>query len=319
MRTIISVTSKKETGEIIKYLQNQDPSSPLYIAGKTIVVAPDGYGGLTSLWRMTHGCNMCCKYCKTGSPLQDSKELPFSDRIKILEKISRVSDELDSTGGEVTTMPRFDDIVRIARSYGFNIRIGTNGVLVEELLATADFIDQVFVSLDHPPDFHNANRVPTTYDRIYGNIARISQRHPRVTVESVVTNENYPNHFSNPERSRFADDLTKECGIFGIRFSFLMNKGRAKGFYESLKVPAAKIHEAKELCKTYSKTHEINFSAYDGSKPFDPRLHLDPFGKITFFGKVLGNALEETPDSILGKAISLLEELYSEKARIIEM
>jgi len=319
MRRIISVTSRKETKEIIKYLQNQDTGSQLYISEKTIIAAPDGYGGLTNLWRMTHGCNMYCKYCKTGSLSYDSEELSFSERLNILEKIAGVSDELDLTGGEVTTMPRFDDIIRVARSYGFNIRIATNGVLVEELLATADFIDQVFMSLDYPLDFHNANRIPTTYDRIYGNITRLSRRHPRVTVESVVTAENYSSHFSDPKRNRFAEGLLEACEIVGIRFSFLMNKGRAREFYDSMKVPAEKIREAIQLCKTYSSIYGIDFSGYDGSKPLDPRLHLDPFGRITFFGKSLGNALEETSDSILDKTINLLEETYSAKARIVEL
>jgi len=211
--------------------------------------------------------------------------------------------------------PSLDDITNILIEGRANLRDGREYFVATLHTPTGKCWALKLNTRRFTPDFHNSNRVPTTYDRIYANITRISQRHPRVTVESVVTSEN----FSNPERSRFADDLTKGCDIFGIRFSFLMNKGRAKGFYDSLKVPAVKIDEAKELCKTYSKTYEINFSAYDGRKPFDPRLHLDPFGKITFFGKPLGNALEETSDSIFDKAISMLEELYSVKARIIEI
>lgn len=173
------------------------------------------------------------------------------------------------------------------------------------------------MSLDYPPDYHNSNRTPTSYYQIYRNIQQLSSHHSHVIVESVISNENYSDHFSDPERNPFAEELLKVCKIEGIRYSFLMNKGRAGGFYDRSKVLDSKFDAASKLCKGYAKKYGVDFSIYDGHKPLDLRLHLNPFGELFFSGTRLGNILDETSTSILAKVGNSLEQLYGSKVRVV--
>ena len=311
MKTILSVTSKNETEEMIKYLKGQN------ILGNKIIITPEGSGEFVAFWRMTYRCNTSCRYCKENET-SNSQEMSLSKRLETIKKIAGLTDELHLSGGEVTTVHGYEDIIRTAHLLGIRAGINTNGVLVDKLLGTSKFLDEMIVSLDYPPYYHNSNRIPTSYNQIFRNIRLLSRRHPKVIVETVVSDENYSDHFSNPEKNQFAEELLGECEISGVYYSFLMNRGRAKEFYGRSKVPVAKVHEAADLCEVYSKKYGINFSAYDGTKPFDPMLHINPFGGMSFLGSDLGNILDGTSDSILSEMCGLLEKLYNADVRVIE-
>lgn len=92
MKQILSLVSKNELEEIKKYLKNQGMS------GNTVIVTPEGAAEFIAFWRVTHGCNIGCRYCKVSSS-SNSEEITLDERLGVIKKIAEITDEMDLSGG----------------------------------------------------------------------------------------------------------------------------------------------------------------------------------------------------------------------------
>lgn len=100
---------------------------------------------------LTNGCNLRCRHCYmfSGSPAEG--ELTVKEWKVVLEKLIENScNNVTFTGGEITTLKGFEELVVFAKKLGFSIRILTNGLLwTEEMIKKmAPCFDSVQVSID---------------------------------------------------------------------------------------------------------------------------------------------------------------------------
>jgi Fe-coproporphyrin III synthase len=118
---------------------------------------------------LTRRCNLRCLMCEQHrhaprpsdlSWFDPRRELPLSVWINLLDQVAHFRPRLYLTGGEPTLYPHLPEFLAAARQRGFVVHLQTNGTLLERL---ADHlvdlgIEMVTVSLDGPPEVHDAIR-----------------------------------------------------------------------------------------------------------------------------------------------------------------
>ncbi len=118
---------------------------------------------------LTRRCNLKCVMCEqhrhdpgpTGLSWYDPKrELPLSAWISLLEQVAAFRPRLYLTGGEPTLYPHFPEFLQEAKRRGLVVHLQTNGTLLDRLadLLVAQGVEMVTVSMDGPPEVHNAIR-----------------------------------------------------------------------------------------------------------------------------------------------------------------
>ena len=96
------------------------------------------------------GCNLKCPYCYNRElaegiiPPQNRVSLP--ELYRHLQKRKNVISGLVLTGGEALLNPHLKEIISTAKSFGYKIKLDTNGTLPEKL-------NEIISSPDTKPDF----------------------------------------------------------------------------------------------------------------------------------------------------------------------
>lgn len=76
------------------------------------------------------GCNMRCPFCHNASLVTKVSSLatiPLTDVLNTLSKRRSILEGVCITGGEPTLNPGLTDLIRHIKSYGFKIKLDTNG------------------------------------------------------------------------------------------------------------------------------------------------------------------------------------------------
>ncbi|MDR3340988.1 MAG: radical SAM protein [Candidatus Symbiothrix sp.] len=146
---------------------------------------------LQSVLFISDKCNLACKHCtiyqltnpNIKSYAQIREELNYSYRLG--------SRFVDFEGGEPTLWydgnKDLNSLIRLAKQIGFySTTITTNA----QKPFTGSEADSIWVSLDGLGEYHDAIRGTGAFDRLVKNIA--SAGHPRLSVNMVVNNHNYP-------------------------------------------------------------------------------------------------------------------------------
>jgi MoaA/NifB/PqqE/SkfB family radical SAM enzyme len=118
---------------------------------------------------LTRRCNLKCVMCEqhrhdpgpTGLSWYDPKrELPLSAWISLLDQVAAFRPRLYLTGGEPTLYPHFPEFLQEAKRRGLVIYLQTNGTLLDRMAdhLVAQGVEMVMVSMDGPPEIHNAIR-----------------------------------------------------------------------------------------------------------------------------------------------------------------
>lgn len=118
---------------------------------------------------LTRRCNLKCLMCEqhrhdpgpTGLPWYDPRrELPLSAWISLLEQVATFRPRLYLTGGEPTLYPNFPEFLQEAKRRGLVVHLQTNGTLLDRMAdhLVAQGVEMVTVSMDGPPEVHNAIR-----------------------------------------------------------------------------------------------------------------------------------------------------------------
>lgn len=135
---------------------------------------------------VTRHCNLACSHCYSSSGPREKGGLPF-DRLP--ELFATALDEgygvLSLSGGEPLMDPRLFEQIDLARSVGLRVNVVTNGGLVREREAEqlAARTNIVAVSLDGPPEVHNALRgSPLAFAHAVRGIGRLRAAGARVAI-----------------------------------------------------------------------------------------------------------------------------------------
>ena len=128
------------------------------------------FPGYISAIVFTQGCNIRCKYCHNPELLPVSTDTSYSEEeiLYYLEKRRKCLEGLVITGGEPTLQPDLKDFIIKVRSFGYKIKLDTNGTnpqMVRELI-NEHLVD--FIAMDIKAPFEKYHLVcgPVNTDKV---------------------------------------------------------------------------------------------------------------------------------------------------------
>ncbi|MCC6154003.1 MAG: radical SAM protein [Candidatus Hydrogenedentes bacterium] len=137
-------------------------------------------------------CNMTCTFCITDDRMDT---MTFAQAQRLLGTLrERAIDNIVLGGGEPFAWPH--DTLRLAawaRSQGFFVQAGTNGIAMPETRGQIDHIDRYVLPLDAAdPTIHNQSRRygPGHHELVLTRLAALRAIGKSVTISTVVTGRN---------------------------------------------------------------------------------------------------------------------------------
>lgn len=128
------------------------------------------FPGYISAIVFTQGCNIRCKYCHNPELLSVSASTSYEEEeiLYYLEKRKKCLEGLVITGGEPTLQPDLKDFIIKVRSFGYKIKLDTNGTnpqMVRELI-NEHLVD--FIAMDIKAPFEKYHLVcgPVNTDKV---------------------------------------------------------------------------------------------------------------------------------------------------------
>jgi radical SAM protein with 4Fe4S-binding SPASM domain len=145
-------------------------------------------------FELTRRCNLACRTCFNESHRAFKNELTTAEIISILHQLNALGTfEIRFTGGEPTEHPDFREIVAFAKSCGFYLSLGTNGVYTEEkrLWIFDCGVDWFILSLDGTEEVNDRVRGTGTYREVVRTLEVLAARPElRVRLNMVVARHN---------------------------------------------------------------------------------------------------------------------------------
>lgn len=127
---------------------------------------------------LTRKCNLRCSICynKSGPQLKD--ELSKNELFNLFDQLEKAGTfEIRFTGGEPTTRPDFFELVNYAKSKGFFVSVGTNGVWDDTILKkiSSSGLDMVIISLEGRQKINDQIRGKGNYKKAIKSISYLSK------------------------------------------------------------------------------------------------------------------------------------------------
>jgi len=125
------------------------------------------FGRHQPLWvniEPSHRCNLECTYCDKagdhGPEMTTAQLLQLIDELAALGTLSICFD-----GGEPLVHRGITEALKRAKQHGMRTSLSTNGILIPRREEAMRHVDVVKVSIDGPPDIHDAGRGARSYDK----------------------------------------------------------------------------------------------------------------------------------------------------------
>ncbi|MFB3880893.1 MAG: radical SAM/SPASM domain-containing protein [Armatimonadota bacterium] len=225
-------------------------------------------------FRLTQACNLRCRMCRyvlNGEVLANPKEgLPLESWLRVVDEVAPFGPYICITGGEPMLHPHVAEIIRRIRRRQLRCTVVTNGTLLAG--RAASFMDSppdmIVVSLDGPPEVHNAVRNrERVFERAIEGIRAVQELkrelrlgRPVIAINCSVTAHNY----------RTIDqmlDIAGELGADALNYQ-----------YEWMLTPAM-IAEHNRL---YGGCHHLRASELGAADPVpaDPELVVEMVRRV---------------------------------------
>ncbi len=178
-------------------------------------------------WNLTRKCNLKCPHCYMSAGEKEDNELGTDECLRLIDEMVDLGTEmLILTGGEPLLRRDIYDIARYASDRGIWVVMGTNGVLVNDHVASKMVecgVKGVGISIDSlDPDKHNSFRGGPDAWKYSVRALDICRRHGlEVLVQTTVMDMN---RHELPELIRFA----QEKGAWSFNLYFLVQTGRGQ-------------------------------------------------------------------------------------------
>ncbi len=183
-----------------------------------------------------YSCNNNCVHCVVGNK-RGAPDWTTGKYKKELEESRKAgADEVVITGGEPTIRPDFLELVRYAKSMGFNlIQLQTNGRMFCDREFTRKTIEagvnEFAIALHaHIAEIHDSiTRVKGSFDQTVEGIRNVSKFRPGVIVNGIVVVTRY-NYKFLPEIADFLISL----GVGQLQYDFVHPMGNAYKYYDKV-------------------------------------------------------------------------------------
>lgn len=129
-------------------------------------------------------CDQTCAHCSIWQPSRSrssSREWGVGERGRALEDArAEGASTVLFTGGEPLLCDHIEALARRAKALGLSVHLATNGLGLGRAAAwLAESVDEVFVSLEGPPEVHDRVRGAGMAARLRGAVAAVSNLSPR--------------------------------------------------------------------------------------------------------------------------------------------
>lgn len=153
-------------------------------------------GLLNVYFHITYACNLSCAHCYVQAGPQNRKAMPVELIVRLVEQAARVGfSTVVITGGEPMMHPQhavlLEELAQLRKrikptpiSFRTNLTYWLTPILLAQLINS---VDQVMVSLDGDETCHDARRGRGAYQRVLGNLQRLSEVRPRPNIGLTAT------------------------------------------------------------------------------------------------------------------------------------
>jgi MoaA/NifB/PqqE/SkfB family radical SAM enzyme len=141
----------------------------------------------------THRCNLSCSYCdKSGAGGPEMTEVQLLSLLDDLHTFGTLSVCFD--GGEPLAHRGLAAALERAKGHGMRTSLSTNGLLIPWQLEAMRYVDVIKVSIDGPPEIHDAGRGAGTYAKALAGIRCAQQMGIAVAIRMTLANHNSRAH-----------------------------------------------------------------------------------------------------------------------------
>lgn len=159
-------------------------------------------------WALTYRCNHNCLYC--GAENVKSEDINTEMALSFINDMSKMGTKIISfTGGEPLLRDDIDIIVNYCKTKGIYVNINTNGSLLPSKAEKINCIDRIVLSLDGPPDIHDATRGRGSYNEVMEAVKLAKSRSWNIKFTSVLTD-------ANLDYIEFILDMAQRLGIVAV-------------------------------------------------------------------------------------------------------
>lgn len=148
------------------------------------------YSPIRVYMEMTNKCNLRCKHCFNSSGKPFKNELSIDEWIKVMEGIRKdYTFDVRVSGGEITVMPGWYEILKAGKNQGLSVSCNTNGVYdnPEDIYKKFDELnlEQITFSLDGDREHHDYIRGKGTFDKIVTSMKELKNRGHSLRINTV--------------------------------------------------------------------------------------------------------------------------------------
>lgn len=140
-------------------------------------------------YEVTWLCNLACAYCDRHTRLP--AELGLEDSLRLLgefQELGMVETNLD--GGEALADRRTETIVPWLVDRGIEVNLNSNGILVPKMLDVVRRVKKLKISVDGPPEAHDAIRGKGSFETAVAGVKAASDAGVLVELSCVVGRHN---------------------------------------------------------------------------------------------------------------------------------
>ena len=221
---------------------------------------------------ITNKCNLHCSFCSRNA--KNTNDI-FMDPNFIYEQISEAIkwaplQTINLSGGEPFLHPQLERIFEIINSFNLNIRINTNGILLNDKiisLINKYNVKMFTISLDSAnAEIHDKIRGQKgAFDKTIKSIKRLVDNGCKIFVKATVNKENVDTIFDLMK-------LVETLGVYGFSYSRTIPIGRAKVIDNDDEF-IRKYFEMGKMTSKYALTSKLEFLIDDPLRhKFDTRI-----------------------------------------------
>lgn len=138
---------------------------------------------------LTYRCNQNCLYC--GCNNHKCGEMSTAEALRLIsEMASAGTRRLGFTGGEPLLREDLEELIRTSAAKGITTTINSNGSLVPERIGALKELDFLVMTLDGPPEIHDAQRGAGNFEKVMAAIRSANRAGIKTWIVCVLTRLN---------------------------------------------------------------------------------------------------------------------------------
>ncbi len=140
-------------------------------------------------WAITDRCNRKCAYCDIWR--RPPRDMSTADVLSVVDELAEAGTlAISFTGGEPLMREDMGKIIDYVHARGVETKINSNGSLVKNRIEDLKHLDRLHLSLEGPPEIHDAIRGEGAYKEIEEAVEAAASNGIKINFATVLTKTN---------------------------------------------------------------------------------------------------------------------------------